>query len=131
MAESSTILKPVEKAIGRDISLSFVPHLVPMTRGIYTTIHADLTGNISEQELRTVYDQYYADAPFVRVRQQIPQVRDVVYTNYCDIALTIEKRTNKLIIVSVIDNLVKGAAGQAVQNLNLMFGCEPTAGLLA
>ena len=119
----------LEHASGKNITLSFVPHLVPMTRGIYTTIHADLEDSISEQNLLSIYQEFYSDAPFVRIKKQIPQIKDVLYTNYCDIAFTIEKRTNKLILISVIDNLMKGAAGQAVQNMNIMFGLREEEGL--
>jgi len=118
------------RATGKDISVSFVPHLVPMNRGIYTTIHADIVAELTENDLYEMYIQYYEQAPFVRIRKQIPQVKDVVRTNYCDIGLTLEKRTNRLIVISVIDNLVKGAAGQAVQNMNIMFGLPEQCGLL-
>ena len=102
-----------------------------MTRGIYTTIHADLETVISEEEIMSIYREQYIDSPFVRIKQHIPQVRDVVYTNYCDIACTIDTRANKLIIISVIDNLLKGAAGQAIQNMNIMFGLPETQGLIS
>ena len=119
----------LEEATAKPVSFSFVPHLVPITRGIYTTIHADLSATLTEAELIDVYETFYADAPFVRITRQTPQIRDVVRTNYCNIGLTIEPRTNQLILISVIDNLVKGAAGQAVQNMNIMFGLEETKGL--
>jgi len=124
--EIQTVL---EQASGATMSLSFVPHLVPMTRGIYTTIHADLRGSFTEAELYDIYETFYARAPFVRVRRDIPQVRDVARTNYCDLHLKIEPRSHQLIIVSTIDNLVKGAAGQALQNMNIMFGCPQERGL--
>lgn len=119
----------LEQAIAGPVSFSFVPHLVPITRGIYTTIHADLQAKVTEAELMDVYDTFYHKAPFVRINRQIPQIRDVAMTNYCDIGFTIERRTNQLILVSVIDNLVKGAAGQAVQNMNIMFGLDEERGL--
>ncbi len=125
--EIQTVL---EKATGSTVSVAFVPHLVPMTRGIYTTIHADIIKNISEEDILSVYQNYYADAPFVRVRRQIPEIRNVVYTNYCDVAFSVDNRTNKLIIVSVIDNLVKGAAGQAIQNMNILFNLPETEGFI-
>jgi len=124
--EIQTVL---EEAAAKPVSFSFVPHLVPITRGIYTTIHADLTATLTETELMDMYETYYAEAPFVRIKRQTPQIRDVARTNYCDIGLAIEPRTNQLIVISVIDNLVKGAAGQAVQNMNIMFGLEETKGL--
>ena len=118
------------EATGEHIGLSFVPHLVPLTRGIYTTIHADLTGQCTDDDLFTAYTNFYTDAPFVRLRKTIPQIKDVTYTNFCDIAFTIEHRTNQLIIISTIDNLVKGAAGQAIQNMNIMLGLPEETGLL-
>ncbi|MBI1806993.1 MAG: N-acetyl-gamma-glutamyl-phosphate reductase [Ignavibacteria bacterium] len=120
----------LEKATGESICFSFVPHLVPITRGIYSTIYADLKVPMTEKEILDVYREFYRDAPFVRIRQHIPQIKDVVRTNYCDIGLSIESRSNRLILVSVIDNLGKGAAGQAIQNMNIMFGHPEDRGLL-
>lgn len=117
--EIGTVL---EQATGEEIGFSFVPHLVPLTRGIYTTIHADLAREYTEADVSTAYSDYYVGAPFVRMRTTIPQIKDVAYTNFCDIAFTIEHRTNQLIIISTIDNLIKGAAGQAIQNMNIMLG---------
>lgn len=117
------------QASGEEVSVSFVPHLVPLTRGIYTTIHAHLNIPVSPEEVCALYEQWYEGAPFVRVKRQVPQIKDVAYTNYCDIGVSVEKRTNQLIIVSVIDNLVKGAAGQALQNMNIMFGLPEHLGL--
>jgi N-acetyl-gamma-glutamyl-phosphate reductase len=120
----------LEQATDESIGISFVPHLVPLTRGIYTTIHANLAESSTEEEVRSVYNDFYVDAPFVRVREAIPQIKDVVYTNFCDIGFTIEHRTNQLIIISTIDNLMKGAAGQAIQNMNIMLGLPEETGLL-
>lgn len=117
------------EAADAPVSLSFVPHLVPLTRGMYTTIHANLAVTVKETELFELYDAFYRSEPFVRVVRQVPQIRDVVRTNYCDISLAVEPRTKQLILTSVIDNLVKGAAGQAVQNMNLMFGLPEDKGL--
>jgi N-acetyl-gamma-glutamyl-phosphate reductase len=119
----------LSSASGQQVSASFVPHLIPITRGIYTTVHADLQGAFTEAEVFDCFESFYKNAPFVRVRRQIPQIKDVVYTNYCDIYFTIEPRTNQLILTSVIDNLVKGAAGQAIQNMNIMFGLAQETGL--
>lgn len=120
----------LEQETGESMGFSFVPHLVPLTRGIYTTIHADLTRECTEQDLLAVYGNFFTDAPFVRVRKSIPQIKDVVYTNFCDISFAIEPRTNQLIIMSTIDNLVKGAAGQAIQNMNIMLGLPEETGLM-
>ncbi len=116
-------------ATGREVSVSFVPHLIPITRGIYTTVHARLVSRLSEADAADLYTEFYRDMPFVRVKRQIPQIQSVVRTNYCDIAVTVQARTGHLIIMSVIDNLVKGASGQAIQNMNLMFGLPETTGL--
>ena len=116
-------------ACGRDVTISFVPYLIPINRGIYTTVLADLNPKVTSSEVSNIYREYYEHAPFVRLKEQIPQIRDVVNTNYCDIGLTIDSRANKLMIISVIDNLVKGAAGQAIQNMNIVFGLPETQGL--
>jgi N-acetyl-gamma-glutamyl-phosphate reductase len=114
---------------GAPVSLSFVPHLLPITRGIYTTIHATLSGPLTTAEALALYRSHYRQEPFVRVTERIPQVGAVARTNYCDIGLTVEPRTNQLIIISTIDNLVKGAAGQALQNMNIMLGVREDFGL--
>lgn len=118
-------------ACGKDVSVSFIPHLVPLTRGIYSTIHATLKQPVSTEEIAALYESYYSDAPFVRVVRQIPQIRAVTGTNYCDIGLFVQERTGQLVILSVIDNLVKGAAGQAIQNMNILFGLPEEKGLHA
>ena len=115
---------------GAPVKMSFVPHLIPVTRGIYSTVHANLAVTVTQAELTTLYKEFYAPHPFVRCKSQIPQILAVTRTNYCDVAGFLEPRTNQLITISVIDNLVKGAAGQAVQNMNLMFGLDETKGLL-
>jgi N-acetyl-gamma-glutamyl-phosphate reductase len=114
---------------GRDVTVSFVPHLIPMTRGIYTTVYARLSSTLSDADVADLYATYYRTMPFVRIKREIPQILSVVRTNFCDVYASIQPRTRHLIIVSVIDNLVKGAAGQAIQNLNLMFGLRETEGL--
>ncbi len=123
------ITSVLERAAGFPVSVSFVPHLVPITRGIYTTIHADLRTSTTDEAVFQCFESFYHDAPFVRVRNSVPQIKDVVYTNYCDLYCTVEPRTQKLILVSVIDNLVKGAAGQAIQNMNIMFDLPQETGL--
>ncbi|NGP44548.1 N-acetyl-gamma-glutamyl-phosphate reductase [Bacillaceae bacterium SIJ1] len=112
--------------------VTFSTHLVPMTRGIMSTMYASLTNKgTTLEKVRAVYEEAYRDAPFVRVRDDgnFPTTRDVYGSNYCDIGLTLDERTGRLTIVSVIDNLVKGAAGQAVHNFNLMFGFDEMDGL--
>ncbi len=109
---------------------SFVPHLIPVNRGVYSTITTTLQTQLTEAEVFEVYHTFYQEAPFVRIKKEIPQIKQGVQTNYCDISFTINRRTNQLILISVIDNLVKGAAGQAVQNMNIMFGLPQEKGLL-
>ncbi len=120
----------LEAVINRQVQLTFVPHLLPITRGIYTTIYGELTREVSEEEINELYKKFYSDAPFVRILKNVPEIKNVNYTNYCDIGLKVDPSNNKLVVLSTIDNLVKGAAGQAVQNMNIMSGFPETEGLL-
>ncbi len=115
----------------KDITISFTPHLLPIARGILSTSYADLSTNISEQEIRKLYIKMYVNEPFVRLLPQgsFPSTQHVRGSNFCDIGFTIDARTKRIIVVSAIDNIVKGAAGQAIHNMNLMCGIEETAGL--
>jgi N-acetyl-gamma-glutamyl-phosphate reductase len=125
------ILTTLHSISGMPVGLTFVPHLLPITRGIYTSIYAPLAQSINEQGVVAAYEQYYARAPFVRYSASaIPEIKNTAYTNFIDIGFRIDEDNNRLIILSAIDNLVKGAAGQAVQNMNLMFGFGETEGLL-
>lgn len=112
-----------------DVTVQFTPHLLPVDRGILSTIYVKPKQNITEEELTKVYESFYADAPFVRVRKSAPAIKDVRGTNYCDIYPTYDSRTNNIIIITAIDNLVKGAAGLAVQNMNILFGLDESTGL--
>jgi N-acetyl-gamma-glutamyl-phosphate reductase len=116
---------------GRTIHMTFTPHLVPMTRGMLTTIYVGLKEDVSTQDVASYLDSSYADKPFVRIcpRGRFPNTMYVKGTNYCDIGFRVADRTKRLILISAIDNLVKGASGQAVQNMNIMFGLPETAGL--
>lgn len=116
---------------GETLQVSFVPHLVPLNRGMLTTIYATLKSGKHEEVIRGMLTSFYEKHPFVRILPsgRFPNVADVRGTNYCSIGIRVDTAMNRLIIVSVIDNLVKGAAGQAVQNMNLMFGLPVTAGL--
>ena len=118
-------------AAGRALTLSFTPHLIPMNRGILATCYATLKDGVTEEQIRAAYEQAYKDEPFVRVLPagSYPETRFVEYTNLLDIGLCVDPRTNRLIMTGAIDNLVKGAAGQAVQNMNILFGLEETTGL--
>ncbi len=116
---------------GQQSTVTFVPHLIPITRGIYSSIYVTPNGNISTEQVESAYKKHYSDAPFVRLTgNAVPEIKLVQYTNYCDIGWKMYERNGQLIIFSVIDNLVKGASGQAVQNMNLMFGFDETVGLL-
>lgn len=119
-------------AAKKEVVINFTPHLVPMQRGILVTAYASLTREVSYEELKAVYDRYYQDEYFVRVLEKdvCPQTRWVEGSNFVDVNFKIDKRTNRMIMMGAMDNLVKGAAGQAVQNMNLMFGCEEAEGLL-
>ncbi|WP_078555287.1 N-acetyl-gamma-glutamyl-phosphate reductase [Bacillus alkalicellulosilyticus] len=112
-------------------TVTFSTHLVPMTRGIMATIYAQATKEVTESMLRELYQTTYENNPFVRIRPegQYPSTREVNGTNFCDIGVTYDQRTGRITVVSVIDNLVKGAAGQAVQNLNIMLGLDEKTGL--
>lgn len=113
----------------KETLVQFTPHLLPVDRGILTTIYARPKEKMDEINLKELYTSFYANAPFVRLRKQVPAIKDVRGSNYCDLYLTYDKRTNMILIVSVIDNLIKGAAGQAVQNMNIIFGLDETKGL--
>ena len=118
-------------AAGHEILLNFTPHLVPMNRGILATAYAKLTKEVTYEEVKAVYDKYYKNEKFVRVleKDMYPQTKWVEGSNYVDVNFKIDPRTHRIIMMGAIDNLVKGAAGQAVQNMNLMFGEEETEGL--
>lgn len=118
-------------ASGEKVVLNFTPHLVPMNRGILATEYATLKKKVTYEEVKAVYDQYYAKEKFVRVldRDVCPETKWVEGSNYVDIGFKIDPRTNRIIMMGAIDNLVKGAAGQAVQNMNLLFGLPEEEGL--
>ena len=118
-------------ASGENVTISFTPHLVPMNRGILATEYATLKKDVTGEEVKAIYDKYYADEKFVRVLGEgvCPETKWVEGSNYVDINFKIDSRTNRIIMMGAIDNLVKGAAGQAVQNMNLMFGLPETEGL--
>lgn len=118
-------------AAGEPVLLNFTPHLVPMNRGILITAYASLKKEVSYEEVKAAYDKYYAEEKFVRVldRDVCPQTKWVEGSNYVDMNFKIDPRTKRVIMMGAMDNLVKGAAGQAVQNMNLMFGQKESEGL--
>lgn len=118
-------------ASGENVTISFTPHLVPMNRGILATEYATLKKDVTGEEVQAIYDKYYADEKFVRVLGEgvCPETKWVEGSNYVDIGFKLDPRTNRIVMMGAIDNLVKGAAGQAVQNMNLLFGLPESEGL--
>lgn len=118
-------------AAGEQLTLNFTPHLVPMNRGILVTAYASMKEGVTEEAIRAAYDKYYENEQFVRVLNpgDYPQTKWVEGSNYMDVNFVTDKRTNRVIVMGAIDNLVKGAAGQAVQNMNLAFGLPENEGL--
>jgi N-acetyl-gamma-glutamyl-phosphate reductase len=126
------IEQELQKESVSPITVTFSTHLVPMTRGIMCTIYTDLLDLKDIKEVIELYTTFYNDHPFVRIRKEgnLPSTKEVYGSNFCDIGIHVDERTGKLVLVSVIDNLIKGAAGQAVQNLNVMNGWDVRTGLM-
>ncbi len=118
-------------ASGEDVKLTFIPHLAPMNRGILVTTYASLRKGVTEEAVLAAYHKYYDSEAFVRVLQpgSVPQTRYVEGSNYVDVNAKVDNRTGRVIMMGAMDNLVKGAAGQAIQNMNLLFGLPETEGL--
>ena len=116
----------------KKVNISFVPHLLPLNRGMLSTIYANITKKITESDIIDILKKYYKNEQFIRIHpiSKMPSIKNVQNTNYCDIGVTVDKMAKRLIVVSVIDNLVKGASGQAVQNMNIMMGFDETLGLI-
>jgi N-acetyl-gamma-glutamyl-phosphate reductase len=117
----------------REMKISFTPHLLPVKRGILSTIYAKLNKDVTAEEATDLYQAFYRGESFVRIYRsgQFPNLSSVVGSNYCDIGVTIDTRTGRIIIISAIDNLIKGASGQAIQNMNLLCGLKEETGLPA
>ncbi|NLM49991.1 MAG: N-acetyl-gamma-glutamyl-phosphate reductase, partial [Clostridiaceae bacterium] len=111
------------------ITLSFIPHLIPVNRGIYATCYANLNKKVTSSELLNLYRNFYKNEYFIRVKDTVPELKNVVGSNFVDISLAVDERLNRVIAVGALDNLIKGAAGQAVQNMNIMFGFDEKSGL--
>lgn len=120
-------------ATGKDIAICFVPHYVPMSRGILTTAYLRLSRAISTADLLEIYSRFYKGEPFVRVLDEgeIPQTQAVRGSNYCDIGVKVVEKAKQAVVISAIDNLTKGASSQAIQNMNIVAGFKETAGLLS
>lgn len=125
------IEQELSRLAGGVVTISFTPHLVPMNRGILSTIYCKLTKDADTGELCTLFADFYKPEPFVRVlpKGDFPNVRNVRGSNFCDVGVYSDQRTGRAVVVTAIDNLVKGASGQAVQNMNIMMGFEETEGL--
>ena len=119
----------MQQALGQ--AVTFVPHLVPLDRGILSSMYAHLVPGTTAAAVTTAFERAYADAPFVRVRgDALPEIKHVAHTNFCDVGWKVDEATGRVFVVSVIDNLVKGASGQAIQNFNVMYGFDQKTGLL-
>jgi len=125
------IEQEVSQIVGKKTSVTFVPHLIPMDRGILSTLYVSLTRKMKEEDLLGVFQDTYRGEPFVRVypKGKLPGTRNVKGSNYCDIGVKVSETDGRAVVVTAIDNLVKGAAGQAVQNMNVMLGFPETMGL--
>lgn len=124
--EIESILNDVSNG---NTTIQFTPHLLPVDRGILATAYIRMEVDFSEEKLQSIYREFYQHKPFVRVRNVAPSIKDVRGTNFCDVFATYDERTKNVIVVSAIDNLVKGASGLAVQNMNILFGLDETTGL--
>lgn len=126
---TAEIEQTVSILCGTPVPLTFTPHLIPMKRGILSTIYGTLKQRVTQDEVMSLYSAFYSEEPFVRVRQELPETRWVAHSNFCDVSVRIDFRTGRLIMIGAIDNLMKGASSQAVQNMNIMFDMDETLGL--
>jgi N-acetyl-gamma-glutamyl-phosphate reductase len=125
------IEQTLSEVAGRPVIISFTPHLVPVNRGILSTCYAALTVDVPLAQMLALFREHYAGEPFVRVLPEgrLPNINQVRGSNFCDLGVAVDPRTRRVIVLAAIDNLVKGAAGQALQNMNLMFGLPESSGL--
>jgi len=128
---TSEIEQELSRAAGEEICVSFTPHLMPMKRGILATCYANLIKEVTAEDIIKIYKSYYKNEKFIRIYDagKLPETNHVAGSNFVDIGITVDKRLNRVIVVSCIDNLIKGAAGQAIQNMNIMFGIDEATGL--
>ncbi|MDI6786184.1 MAG: N-acetyl-gamma-glutamyl-phosphate reductase [bacterium] len=115
----------------KEVKIVFTPHLLPINRGILSTIYVDLKNSMSQQQLLEIYINFYKKEPYIRILKEgeLPQIKDVAHTNYCDLGIFLDKNRKKVLIISCIDNLIKGASGQAVQNMNIMYDYKESSAL--
>lgn len=125
------IEQQLSDACGKDIKITFTPHLIPMNRGILSTCYGKLKKQATWEDIISIYKKYYEKEHFIRLMKKdiYPETRWVKGSNYCDIGFSLDERTGRIIVVGAIDNLIKGAAGQAVQNMNILFGLEENTGI--
>ena len=125
------IEQELSRLAGKRVSVTFVPHLIPMDRGILSTLYVMLTKKPKTEEVLETFNDHYRGEPFIRVhpKGKLPNTRDVKGSNYCDIGVKVDETDGRMVVVTAIDNLVKGASGQAVQNMNIMLGFPETMGL--
>ena len=125
------IEQTLSKISGEKMHITFVPHLLPVNRGILATCYAKLKPGVTEEMLRAAYEERYGKEPFVRLlpKGKSADIHNIKYTNFCDVSIFTDPRTGTFIAISAIDNMVKGAAGQAIQNMNILFGLDETCGL--
>lgn len=130
---TSEIEQELSHIAGEPLMLSFTPHLIPQKRGILATIYMNLAKPCTTEEVAALYKDYYKDEFFIRVKDagELPETKHVAGSNFVDIGVCVDRRLNRAVIVSAIDNIVKGAAGQAIQNMNLLFGLDEKTGLAA
>lgn len=123
--------KELEKLTDENVDILFTPHLLPVNRGILSTIYFNIKAGekLTEAEAYALYESFYQDEPFIRIRKGLPELSHVRGTNFCDIAIRVDETRGKVIVISAIDNLIKGAAGQAVQSMNIVFGFPEEMGL--
>lgn len=128
---TSEIEQELSKAAGKEMMISFTPHLIPQKRGILATIYVNLTEKCTTEQITELYKDFYKDEYFVRVKDagKLPETKHVAGSNFVDIGVVVDERLNRAVIVSAIDNIYKGAAGQAVQNMNLLFGLDEKTGI--
>lgn len=129
---TSEIEEQLSSLYGSAIALNFTPHLIPVNRGILATCYADLRKKTSKKEIVSLFEEFYQDSKTVTIlKDRLPELSFVVGSNNCFLGITVDERTNRVIVVSAIDNLIKGASGQAIENLNLMFNLPEETGLNA
>ena len=124
------MLSVLKNSTKKSINLLFTPHVASIEAGIYSTIYVTLKNKVSDKRIKSIYSKYYKKSPFVRVLTELPKLKEVVGSNFCDIGFAVGPKSKKVIIAACLDNLIKGAAGQAVQNMNIMMGWKETLGLL-